>query len=416
VQLDEVAFPILLAWRLREAKALENFDPYPMVLKAARYLIDRGPVTPQERWEENSGYSPSTLASHIAALICAAAFATDRGDRATAQYLREYADFLECHVEPWTVTTQGTLVSGVSRHFIRINPVNVHDPHADEDPNPKTLSLKNQPPGTPTEYPAKEIVDAGFLELVRYGIRKPGDLLIEDSLRVVDAALKVDLPSGPCWHRYNHDGYGQRDDGGPYQGWGRGRAWPLLTGERGHYELTAGRDVRPFLRAMEGFATMTGLIPEQVWDGPDRSDVHMFRGRPTGGAMPLLWAHAEYIKLVRSAVDGRIFDLVPEVSERYLRREDCKPLEVWKFNRQVRVMQAGRRLRIQVSAPFRLRWTLDEWQRVHDLPSTPTALGIEFVDVDVARGQRAAVRFTFFWTGAERWEKKDYQVAVEGPD
>ena len=113
IQLDETAFPILLAWRLHQAEALQDFDPYPMVLKAAGYLIHHGPVTPQERWEENSGYSPSTLAVHIAALICAAAFARERGQQATAQYLEEYADFLESHLEPWTVTTEGTLVPGI---------------------------------------------------------------------------------------------------------------------------------------------------------------------------------------------------------------------------------------------------------------------------------------------------------------
>src|SRR6185312_3562202 len=147
----------------------------------------------------------------------------------------------------------------------------------------------------------KDIVDAGFLELVRYGIRKPGDRLIEDSLRVVDAVLKVDTPFGPCWRRYNHDGYGQRPDGGPYRGWGYGHAWPLLTGERGHYELAAGRDVRPFVRAMDGFATATQWLPEQVWALPDMPRAHRSFGRPPGGAMPLVGAHAEYIQLVRSA-------------------------------------------------------------------------------------------------------------------
>ena len=255
-QLDETAFPILLAWRLHQAKALQDFDPYPMVLKAAGYLIHNGPVTPQERWEENSGYSPSTLAAHIAALICAAAFARERGQQATAQYLEEYADFLESHLEQWTVTTEGTLVPGIPRHFIRIHPADADDPQPDEDANHGVLELRNQPPGAPIAYPAKEIVDAGFLELVRYGIRKPGDPLIEDSLRVVDAVLKVETPFGPCWRRYNHDGYGQREDGGPFQGWGYGHAWPLLTGERGHYELAAGRDVQPFIRAMESVSPL----------------------------------------------------------------------------------------------------------------------------------------------------------------
>src|SRR4029077_5706944 len=182
------------------------------------------------------------------------------------------------------------------------------------------VDVRNPPRGAPIARLGKDIIDAGFLELVRYGIRQPGDPLIEDSLRVVDAVLKVDTPFGPCWRRYNHDGYGQRPDGKPYQGWGYGHAWPLLTGERGHYELAAGRDVRPFIRAMEGFATSTKLLPEQVWALADQPQSHMYLGRPTGGAMPLAWADAEYIKLVRSAADGEVFDLVSEVAERYRNR------------------------------------------------------------------------------------------------
>ena len=334
--------PILLAWRLRQAKALQDFDPYPMVLKAAGYLIHHGPVTPQERWEECSGYSPSTLAAHIAALICAAAFARERGQQATAEYLEEYADFLESHIEAWTVTTQGSLMPDIRRHFIRIHPADAQDPQPDEDANHGLLRLQNQPPGSPTAFPAKDVVDAGFLQLVRYGIRKPGDALIEDSLHVVDSVLKVDTPFGSCWRRYNHDGYGQRSDGGPYQGCGYGHAWPVLTGERGHYELAAGRDVQPFIRAMEGFATSTQLLPEQVWALPDQPKAHMVFGRPTGGAMPLLWAHGEYLKLVRSAADGQVFDLISEVADRYRKRRKAPPLEVWKFNRQVRSLRRRR--------------------------------------------------------------------------
>src|SRR4029450_6593664 len=125
----------------------------------------------------------------------------------------------------------------------------------DENPNGGLIPIRNRAPGERSEFPGKDVVDAGFLELVRYGIRKAGDPLIDDSLRVVDATLKVETPYGPCWRRYNHDGYGQRADGGPYQGWGIGRAWPLLTGERGHYELAAGRDVRAYLATREAFAS-----------------------------------------------------------------------------------------------------------------------------------------------------------------
>jgi len=151
---------------------------------------------------------------------------------------------------------------------------------------------------------------------VRYGLRKPGDAVIEDSLRVVDAVLKVETPSGPCWRRYNHDGYGPRPDGGLYEGWGTGRAWPLLTGERAHYELAAGRRVQHLVRAMERFASKGGMLPEQVWDEPDLPAEEMYLGRTAGSAMPLMWAHAEYVKLLRSVADGQVFDCIPAVAER----------------------------------------------------------------------------------------------------
>ena len=207
--------------------------PIPMVLKAASYLLRHGPVTQQERWEEASGYSPSTLASNIAALIGAAYFCRQRADKAAAEFLEQYADFLESHVEAWTVTTEGTLVPGIRRHYIRILPDDVDNPNPAEDPNSGILKIANLAPGAPNSFPAKEIVDAGFLELVRYGIRKPDDPVIVDSLKVVDAVLKVDTPMGPVWHRYNHDGYGQREDGGPYVAMGQGPCVAASDGRTG---------------------------------------------------------------------------------------------------------------------------------------------------------------------------------------
>ena len=414
IQLDEVAFPILLALRLSQQNALQDFDPYPMVLKAATYLLRHGPVTQQERWEEASGYSPSTLASNIAALIAAGYFCRRRGDKTAAEFLEQYADFLESHIEAWTVTTEGTLVPGIRRHYIRILPDDVNNPNPAEDPNSGTLKIANLPAGIQNSFPAKEIVDAGFLELVRYGIRKPNDPVIVDSLKVIDAILKVDTPMGPVWHRYNHDGYGQREDGGPYAGWGKGRAWPLLTGERAHFELSDGRDVKPLIRAIEGFASATGLLPEQVWDEQDRPNIHMFLGRPTGSAMPLMWAHAEYIKLLKSVSDGHVFDVIPEVVSRYLGdRKACQLFEVWKPNRKVRVAKRGYTLRVQVPVPFRLHWTSDEWHTVNDTPSVATAFGIEFTDILISATQQAPIRFTFFWPESNSWEGSDYTVEVK---
>jgi glucoamylase len=413
IQLDEASFPIMLAWRLHEANGLQDFDPYPMVLRSAGYLVRQGPATPQERWEENSGYSPSTLAANIAALTCAACFAELRGDQRTAQFLQEYADFLECHIEPWTVTTQGALAPDCPRYFIRIHPVDPQNPEPNEDPNHGILPVRNRPPGKPWEFPAKDIVDAGFLELVRYGIRRPNDPLIEDSLRVVDACLEVRTPFGPCWRRYNHDGYGQREDGGPFHGWGRGRAWPLLTGERGHYELAAGRGARTHIRAMERFSTSVGLLPEQIWDEPDRPEFHMRLGKPTGAAMPLMWAHAEYIKLLRSTFDGRVFDLIPVVAERYQARRGCRKLEIWKPNRHAPSVRAGATLRIQCPRTFTLRWSANEWALANDAQSLATALGVSYVDIPVPPEQRAPIRFTFFYPDEQRWEGRDYAVRVQ---
>jgi glucoamylase len=412
IQLDEVAFPIMLAWRLHLAGALADFDPCPMVRLAARYLIAHGPATPQERWEENSGYSPSTLASNIAGLICAANFAHLRGDEASAIYLTEYADFLETYLEAWTVTNAGTLVPGIRRHYIRITPEDPANPIPHEDPDHSTIGIRNGAPGAQYEFPAREIVDAGFLELVRYGIRSGGDPLIEDSLRVIDATLKIDFPGGPCWRRYNHDGYGQRDDGSAFVVWGVGRPWPLLTGERGHYELAAGRDPAPYLRAMENFATPTRMLPEQIWDGPDNRQAHLHFEKPTGAAMPLMWAHAEYIKLLRSTADGAVFDLIPEVADRYRNHRGRKDLNIWKRNRMVPGITAGCTLRIQAAQPFLLHWSKDEWKTPVDTESQTTAIGIHFADVATVHGDRAPLRFTFFWHDEDRWEGRDYAVEL----
>ena len=413
VQLDEVSFPIILAWRLWKANALGNFDPYVMVLRACGYLIRKGPATPQERWEEAGGYSPSTLASNIAALICTADFLEARGEPLSAEFVRSYADFLESHVEKWTVTDSGTLVPGIRRHYIRINPaVSREGAWGDEDPDSGELVLANQRPGDRDRYLAKEIVDAGFLELVRFGIRKAGDPLIEESLKVVDAVLKVETPKGPCWKRYNHDGYGQRDDGSSFLGWGVGRPWPLLTGERATYALAASRDIDPYLEAIENFTTGVGLIPEQIWDGPDMPAKYLCRGGPTGAANPLMWAHSEYVKLLRSAVDNRVFDLIEPVAERYRNDHPRPVIEVWKINRQVRRVPAGGLLRVQASSQFVLHWSIDEWKTVQDTASTPTSVVVEFVDIQVAATQTAPVVFTFYWPLDGNWQGVNYHVEV----
>jgi len=414
IQLDGVAHPVILSWRLFRENALKAFDPFPMVLKAASYLIRHGPSTQQDRWEEARGYSPSTFAAMITALICAALWARTREEEALARYFEDYADFLESHLEEWTVTKKGALVPGITRHYIRILPTVAGDPSPVEDPDRVFLDLANQPPGEPVRYPANMIVDGGFLELVRYGIRDACDPVILDSIAVVDVLLKVETQFGPCFRRYNHDGYGQRDDGGPYLGWGRGRAWPLLAGERGHYELAAGRDATPYLRAMEGFASCGGLIPEQVWDEADRSVGSCRLGRATGAANPLAWAHAEYIRLLRSCQEGQVFDRITPVADRYLNRRGRTDLEVWKFNRQIKSVKAGKTFRIQAAAPFRLRFSLDRWKTIEDRDCVWMSIGIGYADLSLPSSGSGMIDFTFFWTEGRQWEGRDYRVEVHG--
>jgi glucoamylase len=187
-----------------------------------------------------------------------------------------------------------------------------------------------------------------------------------------------------------------------------------LTGERGHYELAAGRSAKPFLHAMEAFASSTGMLTEQVWDTDDLPESHMYLGKPTGAVMPLMWAHAEYLKLLRSTHDGSVFDLIPAVSQRYLGdRKSCRCLEVWKHKRQCRTVRKGYTLRIQTRDAFRLRWTKDDWQTTLDADSSATRLNVHFADITIVPDQRAPIRFTFFYPQWSRWEGYDYVVRVE---
>jgi glucoamylase len=193
-------------------------------------------------------------------------------------------------------------------------------------------------------------------------------------------------------------------------GWGRGRAWPLLTAERAHYELAAGRDVKRYLKAIESFANSTGLLPEQIWDAEDVPSRRMFFGRPTGSAMPLMWAHAEYIKLLRSVRDGVVFDRIAPVADRYAHRHDGSDREIWKFNRQIVGIKRCQVLRIQAHAAFRLRFSTDGWQSKSDRYSTDTAIGVHYCDISPEEVRDAPVQFTFFWTDSQRWEGRDFRV------
>ena len=413
IQLDEVAFPIILAWRLWKMNALGHFEVFPFVERAAGFLVRYAPVTQQERWEETAGYSPSTLAAVISGLICAADLARGHDSPELAHFLEEQADWIEGHLEDWTVTNNGVLDPEVKRHYMRIRPPECADPYAHEGCGKETVHINNIPPGQPAEFEAREIIDAGFLELVRYGVRRADDPLIVDSLKVVDRVLKVETPKGPCWLRYNHDGYGQREDGGPFLGWGKGRAWPLLVGERAHYELAAGNDVRSLIATIERFASSGGMLPEQIWDEPDRNGLVL--GGPAGSAMPLVWAHSEYLKLLRSAHDGQVFDRIPVVEERYARgHHPPSRIEVFKvLRRQIRAIPAGKSLRITSASRFQVTWSGDNWRTTNHQDSTQLGYAGSYADLPTSPGQTGALSFTLFWPDENRWEGRNFEVALE---
>jgi glucoamylase len=410
LQLDQIAAPILLAWRLHKQDALGLFNPRVMIVRAAAHLILQGPVTSQDRWEENAGYSPSTLATVIAALVCAAEWAKEYGETAAADFVFTYADWLAAHLEEWMVTTQGELVEGFPRHYIRINPTdpNAPDPHA--DPNTTMIQIANGG----GLHPARNVVGGDFLHLVRFGIRDANDPIIRDSIEVIDRVLKHDLPYAPGWRRYNHDGYGQKDDGGAFDGTGVGRCWPILTGERGHYELAAGRDPKPFITAMENFANQGGMITEQLWDGPDLPDAHMKRGCPTGAAMPLCWSHAEYISLVRSRHDGVCLGCVEPAFQRYVLHPVKSNYEIWTLRYPLRRVSRGKILRIILAAQATVVWSTDGGAHTNLLDTIhESRLNLWFADFPTAAWPAGSVlTFTFFWKRDQRWEGRDWQVTI----
>lgn len=411
-QLDEVAFPVLLAGRLFRDNLLDHFDPSAMVRRAVSFLLHSGPVTAEARWEETGGYSPSTLATIIAACTCAASILRAGHDHSSACILQDYADYLVAHLEEWTVTTQGSLIPEIRRYFVRLNPAKPGEVPAPGAVNTAELKLPDRAPGQPEYYPARNITDAGFLQLVRYGILSPHDPLIVDSLKVVDATLMHETARGKCWRRYNHDGYGQRPDGQPFKKWGQGGGWPLLTGERAHYELAAGGDYRNLIRAMEQFSQPDHLLPEQIWDEPDRPEAGLFSGQATGSARPLLWAHAEYIRLLRSSLDGQVFDLIPEVVNRYVKNKPSSRLEYWLPKHPIRHARRNCALRICAPEPFQLRWSDDQWATSHDVDSSATTIGAEFCDL-AESSLRSGVEFTFYWKGSGKWEGRNYKVQTE---
>lgn len=273
------------------------------------------------------------------------------------------------------------------------------------------IDIRNRPGKS---IPAIALIGMDYLYLCRLGLRDPRDVRIQNTLKVSEGILRVETPHGVAYRRYNEDGYGEHEDGSPFDGSGIGRAWPLLTGERGHLDLLLGIDPLPYLEMMARMTGPAGLIPEQIWDVLPIPERGLQPGKPTGSAMPLVWAHAEYIKLRRSIQENRVFDTPRQTVQRYLVDKIGSPHVIWRFNHKCQTMTAGKTLRVELLAAATIHWGQGDWQRARDVETHDTGLGVHFADLPTEKLPAGTqVRFTFRWREAARWEGCDFAVGIE---
>ncbi len=344
IQMDETALPILLVDLAAREGAIDRSERdafWPMVRRAVTFLVRHGPVSPQDRWEEDSGYSPFTLAAEIAALLVAADLA-DAADHATAaRYLRETADAWNASIDRWLYVIGTTLAQqhGVDGYYVRVSEL---DRAGAASPSDGFVPIKNRPPDQSTE-PAATIVSLDALAFVRFGLRTQ------------------------------------------------------------------------LAQALEAFAGDSGLLPAQIWDSADIPERDLFLGQASGAAMPLVWAHAEYLKLCRSLRDGEVFDRPPQTVQRYLGKKAATSRHIiWRFNNKVRTMPASRTLRVETLAKASVHWSVDGWRTVRDTVTHDTTLGVHVADLPTTRLRRGdRVDLTFYWPEVDRWEGTDFVVCVE---
>jgi glucan 1,4-alpha-glucosidase len=333
-EIDEDAYPLLMAWEVGFAGDVQLYQDH--IRPDADFIVDHGPAYGVERWEEHAGYSPSTVAAEIAGLVAASQLAQAAGDASDAALYMATADDYQRNVKNWTVTSTGPDAKG--SYFIRLSPTG--DPNAAE-----TYNLGN---GSLSRVDQRSVIDAGFLELTRLGELPANDPDVLRSLGVVDSVLLSPTPSGPGWHRYgvaddgSTDGYGDcyepgptecSPNGAPWYGKfvGSGHTWPLLSGERAEQDLQTGdiSDAVSLLESMQAMSSGLGLVPEQVWDDPDvpaspygsnpaTASIGFTTGKPAGSAAPLVWAQAQYLRLVQDLGARALVDQPEITTERYV--------------------------------------------------------------------------------------------------
>ncbi len=413
IQMDGTGFVILLADLLRRLGQLAELNSWPTVRKAAEFLVKNGPGSDQDRWEENPGYSIYTISVEVAALLAAADFADLAKESGLATFLRETADAWNAGIDRWIYATGTELAqkTGVDGYYVRIAPPNALKTGSIMNVN---IKIKNQPPDK-SILPASDVVSPDALALVRYGLRAADDPRILNTVKVIDATLKAEVSTGPVWHRYTMDGYGETKEGNPFNDAGIGRGWPLLAGERAHYELARGNraEASRLLGVMAKQTSPGGLIPEQIWDTADIPERELLNGHPSGSAMPLAWAHAEYVKLARSLRDDKVFDTPPQTVQRYQIQKIGTLISIWRFNHQTPRLVQGTNLRLELLAPAAVHWSADNWKTASDLNTKDSGLGLHYVDLPTQKIQVGGkATFTFFWRDAKTWEGTNWELTV----
>jgi glucoamylase len=403
VQLDEVGFPILLAAKLAEQDALDGLTGVPqMIRRAAAFIARNGPASPQDRWEETSGISPFTLGVEIAALVTAADCLPENEKR----YALSLADYWNERIEDWTYVESGAFADtlGVDGYYVRIAPSGIDGGLRGR------INVSNR---QGESVPATALIGMDYIYLCRLGLRDARDVRIQNTLKITEAVLRVDTPHGIAYHRYNEDGYGEHEDGSAFDGSGIGRAWPLLTGERAHLDVLLGIDPLPYLESMTRMTGPGGLIPEQVWDATPIPERFLEPGKPTGSAMPLVWAHAEFLKLLAARQKGCPLELLASVRHRYDARRPTAAVWHWRHSEPFEALPRGRSLLIEALEPFRLHCGFDGWRDVKDIPSEPQGLSMHGVRLDsAALSNRSAIDFTFYFPAEARWEGADHRIKL----
>ncbi len=431
---DEQAFPLIMAWQSELGHDRSLYSDH--VVPAADFLVAHGPVYGDERWEDQGGYSPSNIATEIAGLVSAAAMARANGDDARAQLYRSTADDWRRHVQAWTVTSTGPYSS--QPYFLRLSKTG--DPNA-----PIVYNLGN---GS-VDADQRSVVDAGFLELARFGELDPSDPVVVNSLSVVDRVLGIQTPSGEGFRRYGTlfesvegtnepvtggtDGYGDcyapapmhcPITGRPWIPWftGTGHAWPLLNGERGEQDLQTGDTAggARMLLDMANFAGGVGMIPEQDWDeadvpaspygsDPTTASIGFTDGQPAGSAGEITWVEAGFVRLAQDIKSGRLLEQPAAVRDRYLAHgvPPAAPLTVTATPRAGAVTVSGTTASgasVVVAATLSPAGATDPGGTAHDQPiptsirqvtaapdgsfsaTVPAAAGSDVVSVAASRG------------------------------